>query len=34
VARNTLEPFYATPIFSGKRMYVRGQTNVYCIGTK
>jgi outer membrane protein assembly factor BamB len=34
VARNTLEPFTSTPVFSGKRMYVRGQTNLYCIGTK
>ena len=34
VARNTLEPFYASLIFSGTRMYVRGQANLYCIGTK
>jgi len=33
VARNTLEPFTSTPVFSGKRMYVRGQANLYCIGT-
>ena len=29
-----MQSFYATPIFSGTRMYVRGQTNLYCIGTK
>jgi outer membrane protein assembly factor BamB len=34
VARNTLEPFTSTPVFSGKRMYVRGQANLYCIGNK
>ena len=34
VARNTLEPFASTLVFSGKRMYVRGQTHLYCIGTK
>jgi hypothetical protein len=34
VAHNTLEPFTSTLVFSGKRMYVRGQANLYCIGTK
>jgi outer membrane protein assembly factor BamB len=34
VARSTLEPFASTLVFSGKRMYVRGQTHLYCIGTK
>jgi outer membrane protein assembly factor BamB len=34
VARNTLEPFTACLVFSGTRMYVRGQTNLYCIGTR
>jgi outer membrane protein assembly factor BamB len=34
VAHNTLEPFYASLVFSGTRLYVRGQTNLYCIGTK
>jgi hypothetical protein len=33
VARNTLEPFRSTAVFSGKKMYVRGQSNLYCIGT-
>ncbi len=30
--RNTLEPFCASPVFDGKRMYIRGQTKLYCIG--
>ena len=32
VARNTLEPFRSTPVFEGRRMYVRTQKNLYCIG--
>jgi len=32
IARNKLEPFIATPIFDGKRMYVRGEKTMYCIG--
>jgi len=32
VSVNTLEAFRATPIFSGKRMYLRGLQNLYCIG--
>jgi len=29
-----MEPFYASLVFAGTRLYVRGQTNLYCIGTK
>ena len=32
VSVNTLESFRSTPIFSGKRMYLRGVKNLYCIG--
>jgi outer membrane protein assembly factor BamB len=32
VARNTLEPFRSTPVFQGKRMYVRAREYLYCIG--
>ncbi len=32
LARNTLEAFRGTPIFDGKRMYVRTMKAVYCIG--
>jgi len=32
VARNTLEPFRATPVFRGTRMYVRTLKHLYCIG--
>jgi outer membrane protein assembly factor BamB len=32
VARNTLEPFRGSPVFDGKRLYVRGQAKLYCIG--
>jgi len=32
VARNELEPFSGAPVFIGTRMYVRGRTNMYCIG--
>ncbi|OAI45919.1 hypothetical protein AYO44_12235 [Planctomycetaceae bacterium SCGC AG-212-F19] len=31
VARNTLEKFRSTPVFQGKRMYIRGREYVYCI---
>ena len=34
VARNTLEPFWASLVFSGTRTYVRGQTALYCIGAR
>ena len=30
--RNTLENFTASPVFDGKRMYIRGQTKLFCIG--
>jgi outer membrane protein assembly factor BamB len=33
VARNTLEPFASCLVFSGTRMYVRGQRHLYCIGS-
>ena len=29
-----MEPFYALLVFAGTRLYVRGQTNLYCIGNK
>jgi len=32
IARNTLEPFRGSPVFLGKRMIVRGQKHLYCIG--
>ena len=32
LARNTLEPFRACPVFAGKRMYVRGLERLDCIG--
>ncbi|MEZ4267683.1 MAG: PQQ-binding-like beta-propeller repeat protein [Myxococcota bacterium] len=32
VADNHLEPFRATPYFTGSRMYVRAHTALYCIG--
>lgn len=32
VARNQLETFRSTPIFEGRRMYVRTQKNLCCIG--
>ena len=32
IARNKLEPFRSTPVFIGKRMYVRGLKNLYCVG--
>lgn len=32
VSRNTLEPFRSTPVFEGKRMYVRTLKNLFCIG--
>ncbi len=32
VARNNLEPFRSTPVFSGDRMYLRGLRHLYCIG--
>ena len=32
LARNTLETFRSSPVFEGKRMYVRTQNHLYCIG--
>lgn len=32
IMRNTLEPFRSSPVFVGKRMYIRGMENLYCIG--
>ena len=32
IARNDLEPFTSTPVFVGKRMYVRGHQHLYCVG--
>lgn len=32
VARNSLEPFRSCPVFVGKRMYLRGRKNLWCIG--
>jgi outer membrane protein assembly factor BamB len=32
VGRNTLEEFRSSPVFVGKRMYLRGYKHLYCIG--
>ncbi|MBI2804783.1 MAG: PQQ-binding-like beta-propeller repeat protein [Planctomycetes bacterium] len=32
IARNSLETFRSTPIFEGRRMYVRTQKHLWCIG--
>jgi len=32
VARNSLEEFRSSPVFAGKRMYVRTTKHVYCVG--
>ena len=32
VAKNTLEPFRSTPVFQGKRLYIRAKEHLYCIG--
>ncbi len=32
VHRNTLENFCGSPVFDGKRLYIRGYTKLYCIG--
>jgi outer membrane protein assembly factor BamB len=32
VARNTLEGFGSSPVFSGRRMFVRTRQHLYCIG--
>lgn len=33
VGKNTLEGFRSTPVFLGKRMYIRGLKKLYCIGS-
>jgi outer membrane protein assembly factor BamB len=32
LAKNSLEPFRASPVFEGKRMYIRGLKSLWCIG--
>jgi outer membrane protein assembly factor BamB len=32
IVRNSLETFRSSPVFVGKRMYVRGREHLYCIG--
>jgi len=32
IARNRLEKFRTCPVFVGKRMFIRGQWNLYCVG--
>lgn len=32
VARNTIEPFRSSPVFIGKRLYLRTLKHLYCIG--
>jgi len=32
LAANRLEPFRSTPVFDGKRLYIRGLQHLYCIG--
>jgi outer membrane protein assembly factor BamB len=32
IAHNVLEPFRSTPVFEGKRMYVRTLQHLWCIG--
>ena len=34
VSFNSLEKFRGSPLFSGKRFYIRGMKNMYCIGNK
>ena len=29
---NTLEPFRASPVFRGNRVYIRTQKHLYCLG--
>jgi hypothetical protein len=33
VAANTLESFRSTPVFAGSRIYIRGLTHLWCLGT-
>ena len=32
IARNQLEPFRGSLVFAGRRLYIRGMKNLYCIG--
>jgi outer membrane protein assembly factor BamB len=32
VARNELERIHASPVFAGRRLYLRGMENLYCLG--
>ncbi|MCZ7644103.1 MAG: PQQ-like beta-propeller repeat protein [Planctomycetota bacterium] len=32
VSRNDLEPTKATPVFEGNKIYLRGKSNLYCLG--
>jgi outer membrane protein assembly factor BamB len=32
IVRNSLETFRSSPVFVGKRMYIRGREHLYCIG--
>ena len=32
VARNTLEKYRCSPVFEGKRMYIRAFDHLYCMG--
>ena len=32
LARNSLEPFRSSLVFEGKRLYVRTEKHLYCIG--
>ena len=32
ITKNTLEAFRTCPVFSGTRMYIRGQKSLYCVG--
>ena len=34
IARNTLEAFRSTPVFEGKRMYVRTLATLYCVAAE
>jgi outer membrane protein assembly factor BamB len=32
IGRNSLETFRSSPVFVGRRLYIRGMENLYCIG--
>jgi outer membrane protein assembly factor BamB len=34
IGRNELEPYKSSPVFAGKRMFLRGQKNLWCIGAR